>query len=116
MTRSELMSRIKSKGNKSTELKYMKLLRRDGITGWRRHEKVMGVRPDFVFRKIKVAVFVDGCFWHACPDHCETKRLTPYWRAKVLGNRKRDKLQTARLADNDWMVVRIWEHELKEII
>ena len=66
--RSEVMSRIRGRGNKDTELALAKVMRTGGITGWRRNQKVFG-KPDFVFRKARMAVFVDGCFWHACPKH-----------------------------------------------
>jgi DNA mismatch endonuclease (patch repair protein) len=66
--RSEVMSKIRGRGNRSTELEMVKLFRRHGITGWRRNQPVFG-KPDFIFRRHKVAVFVDGCFWHGCPKH-----------------------------------------------
>jgi DNA mismatch endonuclease (patch repair protein) len=64
--RSEVMSRIRGKGNEKTEVRLAKLMRKAGIRGWRRHLPIPG-RPDFSFRQQKVAVFVDGCFWHGCP-------------------------------------------------
>ncbi len=63
LPRSELMSRIRARGNKKTELALVTLLRTNRITGWRRHQPLLG-RPDFIFRKRRLAVFVDGCFWH----------------------------------------------------
>lgn len=71
--RSEVMSRIRSRGNKDTELELTKLFRANGITGWRRNAPVFG-KPDFVFRKGQVAVFVDGCYWHGCPKHATRPR------------------------------------------
>jgi len=108
------MARIKSRGNASTELAMMAILRRRRVTGWRRHAKVLGFRPDFVFRKTKIAVFVDGCFWHACPAHCKFERLSPYWLHKVFRNHARDIDQEVTLNKNGWKVVRIWEHDLKK--
>lgn len=64
--RSEVMSRVRSRGNKATELALVRLMRAEGITGWRRQQRFFG-RPDFVFRKERVAVFVDGCLWHRLP-------------------------------------------------
>ena len=64
--RSEVMSRIRGTGNKDTELALIILFRLHRIKGWRRHQPVFG-KPDFVFPAVKVAVFVDGCFWHCCP-------------------------------------------------
>ncbi|MEP6889457.1 MAG: hypothetical protein ABI955_02025 [Nitrospirota bacterium] len=66
--RSEIMSRVRGKGNKATEIVLVALLRRNHISGWRRRIKVFG-NPDFFFRKHRLAVFVDGCFWHGCPRH-----------------------------------------------
>jgi DNA mismatch endonuclease, patch repair protein len=108
------MRRIRSTGNKSTELALMRLLRKKKIVGWRRHAKVLGIRPDFAFRKSKVAVFVDGCFWHACDLHCKFERLPPYWSKKVLLNWQRDHRQTTQLEHDGWKVVRVWEHDLKK--
>ena len=67
--RSEVMSRIRSRGNRDTELALAKLFRRHGITGWRRNQHVFG-KPDFIFPKLHMAVFVDGCFWHKGRDRC----------------------------------------------
>ena len=90
------------------------LLRAYGIHGWRRHYDLPG-RPDFVFRRERVAVFVDGCFWHACPAcfRMPTSNVD-YWRAKVKRNRRRDRLVTDELRRRNWHVVRVWEHAFKE--
>jgi DNA mismatch endonuclease Vsr len=71
--RSEVMSRIRGKGNKDTELALAKLFRASHISGWRRNQRLIG-KPDFVFPKQRVAVFVDGCFWHGCPKHSSPAR------------------------------------------
>jgi DNA mismatch endonuclease (patch repair protein) len=63
--RSQLMSRIRSHGNKNTELALVRILRAQGITGWRRHQPVFG-KTDFIFPRLRLAVFVDGCFWRGC--------------------------------------------------
>jgi DNA mismatch endonuclease (patch repair protein) len=111
--RSHNMSSIRSKGNVTTERAFLQLLRDGRISGWRRHANLPG-RPDFVFRSSRVAVFVDGCFWHGCP-RCyrlpEDNRT--YWRDKVLSNRRRDLLRTRELRSHNWRVLRIWEHSLK---
>jgi len=71
------------------------------------------VRPDFVFLKLRTAVFVDGCFWHGCPKHCnQPANNRAFWFHKLSGNTKRDRLVTRALRANGWQVVRIWEHEL----
>lgn len=76
------------------------------------------IRPDIVFTKRRVAVFVDGCFWHGCPDHCRRpKGHADYWHAKIEGNRARDARDTEALENSGWCVVRIWEHaSLEEAI
>lgn len=69
------------------------------------------VRPDIVFRAARVAVFVDGCFWHGCPWHSRpTKTNTNWWGEKIRGNRERDERQNLRLRGAGWVVVRVWEH------
>ena len=72
--RSEVMSLIRGKGNKETEQATLVLLRQNKISGWRRHLPLPG-KPDFAFPKRKVAIFVDGCFWHGCPI-CYTRPKT----------------------------------------
>ena len=113
MTRSELMSRIRSTGNKSTEVALARHFRRSGVKGWRRQQKVLGIRVDFVFPKHKIAVFADGCFWHACGLHVKPEKLNNYWLDKIYTNVKRDEQQTLRLARAGWTVKRVWEHSLK---
>jgi DNA mismatch endonuclease, patch repair protein len=113
--RSAVMARIRSRGNKDTELVLMRLFRRHGISGWRRHQDVFG-RPDFVFRKFKLAVFVDGCFWHGCPRHAtQPKNNRLFWRKKFLRNKARDQIVNRTLRRKKWRVVRIWEHDLRNV-
>lgn len=111
------------------------VFRAEGITGWRRQVKIRlrasggrspgtagtergsgsrGVRPDFVFRERRVAVFVDGCFWHACPRHgTKPKDHAAFWRRKLEANVARDRRVTRALRRDGWTVVRIWEHALR---
>jgi DNA mismatch endonuclease (patch repair protein) len=106
------MAAIKSRGNKSTELKLIAIFREYGITGWRRHQKLRGC-PDFVFRHERLAVFVDGCFWHGCKHHLRipaSRRI--YWKAKINRNVARDISTTRALKQQGWDVLRIWEHSL----
>jgi DNA mismatch endonuclease (patch repair protein) len=161
--RSEVMSRIRGRGNRDTELALARLMRQAGLTGWRRHVSVslnrdllkalnrkrasrgstvqqsnrstnFTVRPDFVFRKPRVAIFVDGCFWHGCPIHSPPARWLAkstmavsagsrkaatarrsgkqFWRAKLTANKLRDRFVNRQLRRQGWRVVRIWEHEL----
>lgn len=114
-TRSRIMARVKSRGNKSTEQRLRAMLVRRGISGWKVTPKNIEGNPDFAFPGFKVAVFVDGCFWHGCPKCCrmpETRR--DYWERKIGGNAKRDKRVSARLRKRGWSVIRIWEHEIRD--
>jgi DNA mismatch endonuclease (patch repair protein) len=110
--RSRIMSAIRAHGNMSTELRFISILRTARITGWRRRQALPG-RPDFVFRASRVAVFIDGCFWHCCPRCFEApKQNVSYWRPKLHGNQARDKAVNKRLSDANWCVLRFWEHQL----
>lgn len=114
LKRSYIMSNIRSHGNKRTELALLSIFRRYHIIGWRRHQHILG-RPDFVFRKQRLAVFVDGCFWHNCPSHAKlpvTNRM--FWQHKLKTNRKRDLFVNRTLQLAGWSVLRIWQHDLKE--
>src|SRR3954464_13557190 len=107
------MSRIRGTGNKDTELRLIQVFRAVRIKGWRRGSKLVG-KPDFVFTKLKTAVFVDGCFWHGCPKHATwPKNRAAFWAAKLTGNRARDRKVNRLLRVKGWKVVRIWEHELR---
>ena len=111
--RSEVMSRIRSSGNRDTECALVAVFRAEGITGWRRHRPVFG-RPDFVFPGIRTAVFVDGCFWHACPVHGRVPAGNKaFWKRKLDANRARDRLVGRTLRAAGWRVIRIWEHDLR---
>jgi DNA mismatch endonuclease (patch repair protein) len=77
-----------------------------------RLERGRPIRSDIVFTRRKVAVFVDGCFWHGCPEHqVVPKRNREYWAPKLRRNFERDRESDRRLSDAGWKVVRIWEHE-----
>ncbi len=74
------------------------------------------VRPDVVFSRWRVAVFVDGCFWHGCPEHQRVpQRNREYWVPKLQANIDRDRRVDAALAEGGWDVVRVWEHEEVEV-
>jgi DNA mismatch endonuclease (patch repair protein) len=112
--RSVVMSRIRASGNRDTELRLVRLLRESGIGGWRRNKKVFG-KPDFIFPSRRVAIFVDGCFWHRHPGcrFCYTpKSRMEFWLPKFERNIARDRLVTRTLRRADWKVVRIWECQL----
>jgi DNA mismatch endonuclease (patch repair protein) len=107
------MSRIRGARNKDTELRLIHVFRSNGITGWRRGSKLPG-KPDFVFPRMKIAVFVDGCFWHGCPKHATwPKTRAAFWLAKITGNKARDRRVNRALRAKGWKVIRIWEHELR---
>lgn len=110
--RSEVMSLIRSQGNKATERRLVELFRAHRIIGWRRKQKLPG-RPDFVFRQQHVCVFVDGCFWHGCP-RCYRRPSSnrKYWDEKVKRNRVRDRKVRRHLRQNGWRVLSIWECDL----
>jgi DNA mismatch endonuclease (patch repair protein) len=110
--RSEVMSSIKGKGNKDTELAMIKILRKYHISGWRRNMPVLG-KPDFIFPKQKIALFVDGCFWHGCPKHFKIPQNNrSFWENKIQTNRDRDIYVNKELRKTQWKVVRVWEHEI----
>ena len=109
--RSFVMSRIRSSGNRETELELIRMFRANGITGWRRNWPLDG-KPDFVFPRQKVVIFVDGCFWHGCQAHSRTpKSNCDYWEKKLLRNRLRDRKVTQSLRTSGWTVLRLWQHD-----
>ncbi len=108
------MSCVRSNRNKTTELKFIKLLKSLNIKGWRRNSKEIG-SPDFVFNEMKIAIFIDGCFWHGCPKHLRLPSSNrKYWKDKISRNKERDKKASVSLRKIGWMVYRFWEHELKK--
>lgn len=112
--RSWIMAQVKSRGNRSTEVKMIDLLRQERITGWRRNYDLLG-SPDLVFPKEKVAVFLDGCFWHGHPTKCRMPRANrAYWEGKIARNVARDRRITRILRDKGWKVIRIWEDVVEE--
>jgi len=120
--RSALMAKVRGRGNLTTEQALAKVFRAEGWSGWRRQRPIAGrvaagrfqVRPDFVFAARRLAVFVDGCFWHGCPQHGTRPRgNAAFWRAKFRRNQARDRSDTRRLRLAGWKVLRLWEHELK---
>jgi DNA mismatch endonuclease (patch repair protein) len=110
--RSFVMSRVKSSKNATTELKLIAFFKSNGVIGWRRNYKIFG-KPDFVFPKLKLAVFADGCFWHGhdCRN-VRPKDNAEYWNEKRARNMKRDADVKERLQKRGWKVLRIWECEL----
>ncbi|HOW67446.1 MAG TPA: very short patch repair endonuclease [Candidatus Paceibacterota bacterium] len=111
--RSQVMAAVRSTGNRTTELKLVRILRAHKITGWRRHQLLPG-KPDFVFQRRRLAIFVDGCFWHGCPRHLRMPHGNrSYWKRKIERNIRRDHETTRLLKEAGWRVLRIWEHTLR---
>ncbi len=116
------MAAIRSHGNKATELRMAALFRAHGITGWRRQQRLRiaetemrkgnarRVSVDFVFRRERVCVFVDGCFWHACPRHgTQPAGNRSFWKKKLTRNVERDREVSRALRKAGWKVLRVWE-------
>lgn len=111
--RSRTMAAIRGKNNRATELRLRMALVRAGIRGWETNVEELPGKPDFFFRKKRVAVFVDGCFWHGCPKcghYPKTRRS--FWKTKILRNKERDKKNRQKLRREGIRVVSIWEHSL----
>lgn len=110
LTRSEIMKRVKQKDT-AAELALRSALHGLGLRH-RLHRRIEGVVVDVVFVTAKVAVFIDGCFWHGCPLHATyPKSNQSYWLPKLAENKARDKRQTEKLRAAGWNVVRTWEHD-----
>ena len=113
--RSWLMGRVRSKGNRSTEIKAMSTLHERGITGWISHPPNMLGRPDFYFPVQGLVLFVDGCFWHACPKCGRIpKTRVEFWRDKIARNKRRDVSVARALRKQGYHVMRVWEHALQD--
>lgn len=111
--RSMIMALVRGRDNASTELAMVKLLRKNKVTGWRRHSAIFG-KPDFVFPKSRVALFVDGCFWHGCPRcYSAPKSSAEFWRSKIERNIRRDLQVSRRLRGRGWRVIRVKECQLR---
>lgn len=132
--RSDVMAKIRGTGNRSTELTMVSAFRSAHVTGWRRHVvftfripaspgsaaaskmQVVKVRPDFIFRTARLAIFVDGCFWHCCPLHSKVPEDNrSFWEPKLHANVARDRRATRLLRGAGWSVMRVWEHELQDV-
>lgn len=107
------MSRIRGRDT-GPEMKIRKMLFARGIRGYRIHYNLPG-KPDIVFIKKKVAVFIDGCYWHKCPS-CfqEPETRKEFWMKKIGSNVARDEKNTRQLTEDGWIVLRFWEHEVRK--
>lgn len=111
--RSYNMSRIKSI-NTSLELKFRKFLFSKGLSGYRANYCLPG-KPDIVFTRFKVAIFLDGCFWHKCPKCFKYPSSNKvFWKQKILDNARRDKKINKELSKLGYPVLRFWQHEIKD--
>lgn len=113
--RSQIMSAIRSRGNKSTEMVLRMALVRAKMGGWIMHPKGVPGKPDFFFAANNLAVFVDGCFWHGC-NRCGhiPKTNRPYWKAKIARNRLQHRKVAKQLRAQGTTIVRFWEHQLSQ--
>lgn len=113
--RSRAMAAVRGKGNKSTERRLQMALIRSMAHGFVLHPKDVKGKPDFYFVKQRLAIFVDGCFWHGCPrcGHLP-KSNAGFWALKIQRNRERDQLVQKELARGGVRVLRFWEHALQE--
>lgn len=110
--RSYNMSQIKAK-NTNPEIYIKNILRRNNVKGFSLHGSLLG-KPDIIFRKKKIALFMDGCFWHKCPEcFIEPRTRRKFWLKKITQNVIRDKKINKELKKRGWKVIRIWEHEIK---
>ncbi len=110
--RSMTMSRIRGRDTK-VELAVRRELHRRGYR-FRVNAAWLAGKPDVVFTKIKLAVFVDGDFWHGWEFERRGGKLAPYWREKIAGNMARDRRHAAALRAEGWAVMRIWEHDIEK--
>jgi DNA mismatch endonuclease (patch repair protein) len=113
--RQKAMRAVKGKGT-TPERRLFAMLVGMGLKGWRKNAGDIIGKPDVAFRNEQVAIFVDGCFWHGCP-YCQRKLMPetnrPYWERKINRNIELAKSNNQKLLENQWVVIRIWEHELK---
>jgi DNA mismatch endonuclease (patch repair protein) len=114
LTRTEIMKRVKQK-NTGAEVALRSALHAGGLR-FRLHRRIEGITVDIVFPGPRVAVLVDGCFWHGCPTHATyPKSNASYWLPKLQENKERDRRQTARLEHAGWKVIRVWEHDCRPV-
>jgi DNA mismatch endonuclease (patch repair protein) len=109
-----VMAAIRPAGNRSTELAFAGMLRSLRIRGWKTQASLVFGVPDFFFPQSRIAVFVDGCFWHGCPMCFQLPRQNRrFWATKIKRNRARDRAVGRRLRKEDIKVIRLWEHDIE---
>ena len=109
--RSYMMSRVRSTDT-TPELAVRKLVHARGLR-FRKHCTWLAGRPDLVFVRSRIVVFVDGDYWHGWRFPAWKHKMTPYWKQKIENNRRRDQRNFQRLRKDGWLVIRIWEHEVE---
>jgi DNA mismatch endonuclease (patch repair protein) len=107
------LSKVKSKNTKA-ELLFRSYIWKQGVRGYRVKNALPG-KPDLVFPKHKVVVFIDGCFWHGCPKcYRAPDKNKEYWRKKVITNKERDERANVRLVKMGYLTLRFWEHQVNQ--
>lgn len=111
--RSEIMSRVKSKGS-GIEIVFRKELWKNGFRYRKNSSEYFG-KPDIVFKKYKTVIFIDSCFWHGCSKHLRMPSSNQkYWKAKINGNKERDREINLYYRKNNWKIIRLWEHDISQ--
>jgi DNA mismatch endonuclease (patch repair protein) len=112
--RSALMAKVRGRGGKSTERRVEAALVQHGFKDWVDHPNNIPGRPDFYFAQYRLVMFVDGCFWHACPKCARRvpRTRTEFWKEKITENRRRDDRTRRKLRASGYHVIRIWEHQV----
>lgn len=111
--RSKIMAAVRTRHG-TAERRMEAVLRSNKLSGYRRQWPISG-KPDYVWPKLRVALFIDGCFWHGCPCKRAPKQNARYWREKVVSNRRRDARVGRRLREEGWSVLRVWECKIASL-
>ena len=113
-TRSNIMRKIKSKNTKF-EINFFTFLQDQGYNNLIFHPIDVYGKPDIVHYDAKIAIFLDSCFWHGCPEHLRLPKTNrKYWDTKIKKNKIRDKKVTDKLSNEGWIVMRVWEHSIND--
>lgn len=107
------MARIRSRDT-GPEIALRRALFAAGVRGWRCHRRDLPGRPDLAFGRARLAVFVDGAFWHGHPEHFTPGKSGSYWDAKIARTQERDRLANSALNRDGWRVLRLWDFEVEQ--